>query len=276
MGDDPQEVAGIADPAERARVAGEHVQRHQRLMTEYARVRRDAIDELRSQGLSYAAVAEALGVSRARVAQLRAAGPPPERSFLGTDIVTIAIPARPVPGRVLPVVAAEDLRAAEELAAFARSLGLETSVVHIPPDGPISFDAAELIVICGPKNSPDARALLDQNPLYDIREENDGRWAIVDRASGQRFLSPLDDDAESGEDVAYVARVPRPEGGRTALHIAGIHAIGSLGAVRYLSQNLPDLHSTVRREPFSLVVRCRADERLDILETELLIPPRRH
>lgn len=245
-------------------------------MNEFARLRREAIEELRSQGFSFAAVAEAIGVSRARVAQLRTAGPPPERAFLGSDTLTIAIPARPVDGRAHPVVAAEDLQAAEALGAFARTVGLETKVVHIPPDGRIPLDAKELVVICGPKNSPDVRALLDQNPQHDIRDQRDGTWAIIDRGSGEVFASPLDERPDAREDVAYVARVPRPGHAGTVLHVAGIHAIGSLGAVHYLSENLPDLHRQVGDAPFSLVVRSRSDEASEIVEAEAIVPAQRH
>jgi hypothetical protein len=276
MTDDPEDVARITDPAERARMAGEQVQRHQRLMNEFARLRREAIEEMRSQGLSYAAVAEALGVSRARVAQLRAAGPPPERALLGTGTLTIAIPSRAVPGRDLPVVAAEDMRAAEELAALARSVGLDATVVHIPPDGAIDFDVEDLAVICGPKNSPDARRLLDNNPQLDIREADDGTWVIEDRTTGDVLASPLDHDPKSNVDIAYVARVPRPAGEGSALHIAGIHAIGSLGAVRYLAEHLGEVYGEVQDADFSMVVESRADKQLQITKADVIVAPRRH
>jgi integrase len=81
-------------PADRARAASELLTELQAGVTEAARLRRESIAWLREHGYSLAAIADIIGVSRARVAQLREAGPPPERVFLGTDRLTVAIPLK--------------------------------------------------------------------------------------------------------------------------------------------------------------------------------------
>jgi DNA-directed RNA polymerase specialized sigma24 family protein len=53
----------------------------QREMTELARLRRRVIQELHAGGLSYAQIADAAGLSRGRIYQLRHAGPAPRARF---------------------------------------------------------------------------------------------------------------------------------------------------------------------------------------------------
>jgi hypothetical protein len=54
--------------------------------------------------------------------------------------------------------------------------------------------------------------------------------------------------------------LPRPDGAGAFLLIAEIHAIGSLGASRYLERRLPYLHAATGGRPFSMVIGCRYDE----------------
>lgn len=42
---------------------------------------------------------------------------------------------------------------------------------------------------------------------------------------------------------------------RVVVHIAGIHAIGSLGAAHYLTSHLADLFAHTGPQPFSVVIR---------------------
>ena len=70
--------------------------------------------------------------------------------------------------------------------------------------------------------------------------------------------------------MAYVAR--HVLDGRVIVHIAGIHGIGSRGAVDYLTGNLATLFAGVGERACSLVVRSNHDG-LRITGTELLAGP---
>lgn len=63
-------LAEIADPAERAKVAGEMLRAIPAAQTRMNDVRHQAVTQLRAQGLSHAKVAELLDVSRSRAQQL--------------------------------------------------------------------------------------------------------------------------------------------------------------------------------------------------------------
>ncbi|WP_132875778.1 hypothetical protein [Tamaricihabitans halophyticus] len=67
-------------------------------------------------------------------------------------------------------------------------------------------------------------------------------------------------------DIAYVAR--HNIGGRVIMHIAGVHSIGSLGAVHYLA----DIYREVKKSSFSLAVRA-CYEGQTITESELAAGP---
>ena len=81
-------------------------------MTELARLRRRVIQDLHAQGLSYAQIGEAAGLSRGRIHQIRHTGPAPEGAFLGTGAITIATPLKREERGGRPVVAVEDVTAA--------------------------------------------------------------------------------------------------------------------------------------------------------------------
>src|SRR5712692_8009474 len=63
-------LLAIPDPRRRARELSRLVAEQQALLTDLARLRRETIAELRAAGLTRAQVAEVLGVSPGRIAQL--------------------------------------------------------------------------------------------------------------------------------------------------------------------------------------------------------------
>lgn len=88
-----KEILDIPDPRERAKAVSRLVAEQQALLTDLARIRRETIAQLRASGLTQAQVAEVLGVTPGRVAQLEPSqtGPPKDTHV----VVERAIPTEP-------------------------------------------------------------------------------------------------------------------------------------------------------------------------------------
>ncbi len=92
----------------------------------------------------------------------------------------------------------------------------------------------------------------------------------------QLIGSPADEDPAQDADIAYLAR--HFLDGRVVVHIAGIHAIGSLGVADYLTSHLdalfihPDLFTPTGERPFSAVIRASFDG-LTITHSGLIAGP---
>lgn len=181
-----------------------------------------------------------------------------ERFLLGDGHLTIAVPKR---AGARDLVATEDSATAQHLVQIAHSMRLTAGVEYIPTSGLINLNREALIVVCGPKSSPITAAAIARDPRLAFELSSQGRWELEDRRSGLRFVSPMDEpDLPQPADVAYLGRLPRPDGAGAFLLIAGVHAIGSLGASRYLERHLPYLHAATGGRPFSMVIGCRYDE----------------
>ena len=259
MLEDVKRVAQIASHADRARAASELLTELQAGVTEAARLRRESIAWLREHGYSLAAIADIIGVSRARIAQLREAGPPPERAFLGTDRLTVAIPLKTEAASGRPVVAQEDFAAFNLLADLARDLQLEAAVEYIPLGGELNLNRDNLIVICGPRLSPVVRQVLENDPVLGFDQDEAGRWVLLDRRTGQRHPSPSDLPQPRPADVGYLSRLQRPDGNGTFILLTGIHAVGSHGVIAFLRRELADLYEQVDLQPFSTLVATEYD-----------------
>jgi hypothetical protein len=232
-----------------------------------------AIDEAASErGMSLAAVAAEIGLSKGRTTQIRHGAPPPERALFGVGPVTVAVPTRKVAERGLPVISAEDSIAAERLTAQLTVLGFTVAQYRIPVDG-LWTPSGDVISICGPTSSPVTAQALAADPLLEFVADETGRYGIADRVTGTRYLSDMDDDQPSPRDVAYVGRLPYRDG--TLLVIAGVHAIGSVGAVHHLAGHADEVYRIVGEGCWSAVIASRHDE-ASILESEAVCPPRRH
>lgn len=250
-------VAQIKDHSVRVRAAVDLMAQLQAGVVETARMRRESISWLRNNGYSMADVARLMGVSRARVAQLKEAGPPPERIFLGIDHVQIAVPQRPGEREY---VALEDSATGQQLVTLAHSMQLASDVEYIPTSGELDLNRDSLIIVCGPKTSPVTATALAADPRLSFETIPDGRWALTDRRTGERFTSPSDDpDHPKAADVAYLGRLPRPDRKGTFLLIAGVHAIGSLGVATYLVENIADLYEQASTRQFSMVISSTFD-----------------
>ncbi|GAA2780586.1 sigma-70 family RNA polymerase sigma factor [Streptomyces showdoensis] len=250
--DEVRRVAAMQDHALRVKAAVELMGDLQAAVVETSRMRKESIAWLRDHGHSMADVAKLMGVSRARVAQLKDAGPPPERAFLGTEHVQVLVPMRP---GERDYVALEDSSTGQKLLALAHQLQLEGDLGYIPTTGEIDLNHDDLIVVCGPKTSPVTAEALARDPRLSFETLPDGRWALIERDSGTVHTSPSDDpDDPAPTDIAYLGRLPRPDGQGTFLLIAGIHAVGSLGVAHFLAENMADVYKQAGTKPFSTVI----------------------
>jgi hypothetical protein len=262
------------DAIKRAKMAGELITLYQQRSIELARLRRDAINRAAAErNVSFTSIAEELGLTRGRISQIRSSAPPAEREFFGVGPVTVAIPLRSVPGRNLPVISSEDTRAYEMLAQQLGDLAFVVSRFGIPTDGRWALPASDVIAVCGPKSSPVTGAALEADPILSVAPDDRGRWVIRDRTTGMAYASPIDEEEDDDQDVAYLGRLP--VGDRTILVIAGVHALGSVGAVHYLGRNLQDLYASVGTAPFSMVIGSRHDGD-SVIRSKPLCPPRLH
>ena len=221
--------------------------------------------------MSYTEIAEALGITKGRVTQLRSSAPAPERAFFGIGPVTIALPLRTgEAGRQRILVAAEDVATADQLDEMLVGLALTVTRTQMPMHTaqPPRGDA---VVICGPKSAPVGGYLLDRDPYLGMVQD-EGRWWMTSTITAERYGSPGDDPDPTDGDLAYLAR--HQIDGRIVVHIAGIHSVGSLGVAHYLGQQLPDLFAIVGETEFSAAVSCTFDD-LEITSSEVVAGPYR-
>jgi hypothetical protein len=213
-----------------------------------------AVAELRDQGLSYAQVGSALGITRGRIAQLRGPDSTTEAAFFGGRHIAIATPLRQQPGG-RPVVAQEDADAATVLTERLTALDLTVSSARIAVGGALDFTPDALVLICGPKTSPQVGELLRTDPALTFEERSGGAWTIREAGGGEEWAHSGDED--HAVDFAYLGRLRRPDG-RPLLLIAGIHAVGSHGTASLLANpdELRALHQQTAGQAFSAVVRC--------------------
>jgi hypothetical protein len=268
-----ERARGEPDSLTRARLATELIAVYQQRSAELARLRRVAIDQAaHERGLSMAAVAAEIGLSKGRITQIRQSAPPAARALFGVGPVTVAVPTRAVGGRALPVISAEDSIAAEMTTALLGVLGFAVEQYRIPVGGAWT-PTGDVIAICGPESSPVTAEAIATDPTLAFTADPAGRWTITDRATGQRFTSGLDDDPPSSRDMAYLGRALYRGG--SLLIVAGIHAIGSVGAVHYLTRHTADLYETVAEHPWSAIIASTHDGDT-ITKSELACPPQRH
>lgn len=244
------------DPIRRGRRATELLALYQQRSTELARLRREALEEAhRDLGLPYSQIATSIGVTKGRVTQIRSTAPAPARALFGVGPVTIVTPYRyHVADRERPLLAAEDVAAGEAAKQLLESLDFVTRSAQVGPDD-TELPSGDLFVICGPKSSPAVTRLLEADPRLTIAHDDHG-WFVEDRQTQDRHRSPSD-AADVSADIAYIAR--RDDGDRIVTHVAGLHAIGSLGAVEYLTANTARLYSTSAGNDFSLLVETGFD-----------------
>ncbi|MFU8855168.1 sigma-70 family RNA polymerase sigma factor [Micromonospora sp. SL1-18] len=266
-------IAAIADPFELLREATARMSAAQEEVTELARLRRRVIHELHDSGMSYAHIAQQVGLTRGRIHQIRHGGPAPEGAFLGQGTVTIITPLKQEAIRSRPVVAIEDVTGAQRLGDLARSLGLEPSFETIPIGGEIDLNRPNLVVISGPRISEHVAQVLSQDRVLQFERANDGPWTLVDRTTGTVYRSGQDQKPQRSWDVAYLGRLPRPDRQGSLIVFTGIHPPGSLGVVHLLCTRIGELYSDAKTGHFSVLVGTEYDpDTREPRRVELLTP----
>jgi len=277
MQDEMEQVAEITAPVARAKAAIELIADYQSRVVELSRIRREAIEEASGSGMTQTELAAALGVSRGRVGQLASAGPPPERAFFGTGLMTVSLGGKYEGGKAEDpgeVVAREDMNNFERLRTMFSAMKLESQYDIIAPPGFVNLNRDHLIVICGPRLSPIVAQVLEGDDF--LRFENDQVWHLKDLKSKTEYRSPIDEDGSSG-DIGYLGRLPRPDGRGSFLYIAGIHAIGASGVIHYVENHLAELYREVKTRRFSTLISCRYDATtLEVLESDRITPLYKH
>lgn len=81
-----------------------------------------------------------------------------------------------------------------------------------------------------------------------------GPWTLQDRSTGTVYRSGQDQTPARNWDVAYLGRLPRPDGQGSLLVFTGIHPPGSLGVVHLLCTRISELYAEVKTSNFSVLV----------------------
>jgi hypothetical protein len=254
-----ERIAAIDDPFELLRAVTKRLAEAQHEVTELARLRRGVVQDLHAKGMSYAQIAEAAGLSRGRIHQIRQSGPAPEGAFLGTGAVIIATPLRQDAPGARTVVAVDDVSSGKRMEDLARSLGLDVVSEHVPVSGDLDLNRDGLIAICGPRMSADMEALYGQDPVLRWEKADDGAWTLRDTRTDVVHRSGQDDDPSRPHDIGYLGRLQRPDGRGLIIAIAGIHTPGSLGVVHLLASDLAALWGRVGKHGFSTLVSVDYD-----------------
>lgn len=270
---DADRLRGISDSADRVRRATKLLADYQNRMREINTIRRLAISDMLSAGMTRAAIARSVGLTPARVGKIIADGGGVERAFFGAPELTVAIGAKPevASGASGPVLSDYARRASALLADLARSLELVISEPEvIAPEQIVRLNRSGLVVIGGPRLLPWLGQVIEADPAYGFAEHG-GRWCLVDRTSDVRHYSPADDG--KAVDYGYLGRLPRPDGRGSFLYAAGLHGPGTTGVVHHLAEHLGELYRDVGAQRFSVLIECQYDvQSRTVTSTDVLAP----
>jgi hypothetical protein len=251
-------LAAEADTLARTKRASALVAHYQVLASEASRIRREGLNELVTQGYSQKQLAGELEMTRARISQLLSTGPQVERALLGTGPLHVSIGGKWEAQKAEPsaVISAESLSAYHLIGRVCNDYGLSTEYEVVPPPGMVRLNRPNLIVIGSPRLLPLVGQVLEADEHLGFVSGARG-WYLIDHSTSTTYRSPSD----RGEplDYAYIGRLPRPDGRGTFLYLAGIHAMGTLGAANYVTENVAELYATVKSRRWSALVQCEYD-----------------
>lgn len=266
--DDFEAVRRDPDPLRRGQRASSLIVVYQQRATELARLRKAAIEEAKQAGMTYTEIASALGISKGRITQIKQSAASVERVFFGVGPVAVGIPYRyQTTDRERPLIAAEDAQTGNDIADLLAEQAFAVTRYQIGPDTDVP-PAGDGVVVCGPKTSPLGASLMESDPSSELAKV-DGRW-MFRLPDGSTIGSPMDEDSTNHQDLAYLARHKFDD--HVIVHIAGIHAIGSLGAVHYLRHSLKDLFAAGGDRSFSVAITSTHKD-LSILDSHVAAGP---
>jgi hypothetical protein len=128
-------------------------------------------------------------------------------------------------------------------------------------------------VICGPKLSEPMRKLYEQDPVLRWEPAGDGPWTIRDTRTGNLYRSGMDNTPATPQDVAYLGRLPRPDGQGLVMALTGVHPPGTLGVIHLITSEIAALWGQAGTGRFSAVVGTTYDpDTHEPAEVELLSP----
>src|SRR5262245_32644129 len=111
---DVGKIKTVVDPLKRVKLATEALADYQDAIAELGKIRKEAIDYLRSQGLTLTEIADKAGISRSRLSQLSTTRRAPERAmFTDGAPLTIAVDTKQEEGTGRTVVHQEHAAAVE-------------------------------------------------------------------------------------------------------------------------------------------------------------------
>jgi hypothetical protein len=277
---DPGRIRALPDPRERARLAHALIGELQAESAEASRLRREAVTELIvRQKASRIEVADLLGVSRERVRQILAEGPPPEQALLAPDAgpLTICLIEKGKTDRGRPVIASTASVAAGKLKDLASSYDMEAAEEHVPASGLIDLNRPNLAVLIGPRSSALVAQAVSADPVIKWQPDKNGDWYFTDTRTGAEYHSDFDSGTDPGLGwprtcYAHIGRIRRPDGQGSWLCLAGEHAPGVAGAVELFCRDVASLWEQARRNLWSAVGRVTVAEDCTTESVSLITP----
>lgn len=247
---------------------------------EASRLRSEAVTELiTKRGISRVEVADLLGVTRQRVSQILAEGPPPEHALLIPDSgpLTICIIEKGKTDRGRPVITSTTAVAAGKLKELAVSYDMEAAEEHIPASGFIDLNRPNLAVLIGPRSSMLVAQAVSADPVIKWQPDKNGDWYITDTKTGTEYHSDFDSGTEPETGwprtcYAHIGRIRRPDGRGSWLCLAGEHAPGVAGAVELFCRDTAALWEQARRNLWSAIAQVAVSEECTTEAVRLITP----
>lgn len=268
----------IEDPLERGRRASELIDRYTEVIGGASSIRQEVIDEVRGQ-MTPAAIAKALGLTRARVSQLLKTPALPERILLAPDIgdpVVLAHVQKKDTDTRKPAVADTTLEALDKLRRLAEELNIKTDREPVDPPGEIDLNRNNLAVLIGPRISALIAQALTADPVIHWQRDKRRNWFMIDsRSGGKEFHSDFDESNHLDGDgvcIAHIGRIRRPDGQGSFLYLGGAHAPGTAGAVDVFIREIDSIWEQAKRSLWSAIVVTKASDTGKVISADLASP----